>query len=60
MADIAYRTADVDGLTVFYREAGTPDAATLVLLHGNGGKRHRGPAGEHGVQAASTSGELAS
>jgi pimeloyl-ACP methyl ester carboxylesterase len=22
MADIAYRTADVDGLTVFYREAG--------------------------------------
>jgi pimeloyl-ACP methyl ester carboxylesterase len=34
MADIAYRTADVDGLTVFYREAGAPDAATLVLLHG--------------------------
>ena len=34
MADIAYRTADVDGLTVFYREAGEPDAATLVLLPG--------------------------
>jgi pimeloyl-ACP methyl ester carboxylesterase len=34
MAGIAYRTADVDGLTVFYREAGPPDAATLVLLHG--------------------------
>jgi pimeloyl-ACP methyl ester carboxylesterase len=34
MADIAYRTADVDGLTVFYREAGAPDAPTLVLLHG--------------------------
>ena len=34
MADIAYRTADVDGLTVFYREAGEPDAPTLVLLHG--------------------------
>jgi pimeloyl-ACP methyl ester carboxylesterase len=34
MADIAYRTADVDGLTVFYREAGEPDAPTLVLLRG--------------------------
>ena len=34
MADIAYRTADVDGFTVFYREAGAPDAPTLVLLHG--------------------------
>ena len=34
MADIAYRTADVDGLTVFYRGAGAPDAPTLVLLHG--------------------------
>jgi pimeloyl-ACP methyl ester carboxylesterase len=34
MADIAYRTADVDGLTVYYREAGAPDAPTLVLLHG--------------------------
>jgi len=34
MADIAYRTADVDGLTVFYRQAGAADAPTLVLLHG--------------------------
>ena len=34
MPDIAYRTADVGGLTVFYREAGAPDAPTLVLLHG--------------------------
>jgi pimeloyl-ACP methyl ester carboxylesterase len=34
MPDIAYRTADVDGLTVFYREAGPRDAPTLVLLHG--------------------------
>ena len=34
MADIAYRTADVGGLTVFYREAGARDAPTLVLLHG--------------------------
>src|SRR5258708_35393984 len=34
MADIAYRTADVDGQSVFYREAGASDAPTLVLLHG--------------------------
>jgi pimeloyl-ACP methyl ester carboxylesterase len=34
MADIAYRTADVDGLTVFYRETGAADAPALVLLHG--------------------------
>ncbi|MGO9781675.1 MAG: alpha/beta fold hydrolase [Streptosporangiaceae bacterium] len=34
MADIAYRTADADGLTVFYREAGAADAPTLLLLHG--------------------------
>jgi pimeloyl-ACP methyl ester carboxylesterase len=34
MADIAYRTADVDGLRAFYREAGASDAPTLVLLHG--------------------------
>jgi pimeloyl-ACP methyl ester carboxylesterase len=34
MADIAYRTADVDGLTVFYREAGASGGPTLVLLHG--------------------------
>jgi pimeloyl-ACP methyl ester carboxylesterase len=34
MAEVAYRTADVDGLTVFYREAGPAGAPTLVLLHG--------------------------
>jgi pimeloyl-ACP methyl ester carboxylesterase len=34
MADIAYRSADVDGVTVFYREAGPAHAPTLVLLHG--------------------------
>ena len=34
MTDIAYRTADVDGLSVFYREAGAPAAPTLLLLHG--------------------------
>jgi pimeloyl-ACP methyl ester carboxylesterase len=34
MTDVAYRTADVDGRAVFYREAGAPDAPTLLLLHG--------------------------
>ena len=34
MTDIGYKTADVDGLTVFYREAGPADAPTLLLLHG--------------------------
>jgi len=29
-----YRTAQVDGLSIFYREAGPKDAPTLVLLHG--------------------------
>ena len=29
-----YRTADVDGFKVFYREAGTAGAPKLVLLHG--------------------------
>ncbi len=29
-----YRTAAVDGLTLFYREAGDPKAPTLLLLHG--------------------------
>jgi len=34
MTDVAYRSADVDGLKVFYREAGAPEAPTLLLLHG--------------------------
>jgi pimeloyl-ACP methyl ester carboxylesterase len=34
MPPITYRTADVDGLNIFYREAGRADAPTLLLLHG--------------------------
>jgi pimeloyl-ACP methyl ester carboxylesterase len=34
VAPIRYRTADVDGFKVFYREAGPADAPKLLLLHG--------------------------
>ena len=33
-ATMHYRTAKVDGLEIFYREAGAPDRPTLLLLHG--------------------------
>src|SRR5882724_11717472 len=29
-----YRTIQIDGLSIFYREAGPKDATTLLLLHG--------------------------
>jgi dipeptidyl aminopeptidase/acylaminoacyl peptidase len=29
-----YRTVQIDGLSIFYREAGAKDAPTLILLHG--------------------------
>jgi pimeloyl-ACP methyl ester carboxylesterase len=31
---IAYKSIDTDGISVFYREAGTPGAPKLLLLHG--------------------------
>ena len=34
MTTINYRTTDVEGLKVFYREAGRADAPMLLLLHG--------------------------
>src|ERR1700755_683874 len=34
MTTIKYRTADVDGFKVFFREAGPADAPKLLLLHG--------------------------
>ncbi len=32
--DVAYKTVTIDGLDVFYREAGNPDKPTILLLHG--------------------------
>jgi pimeloyl-ACP methyl ester carboxylesterase len=34
MPPVNYRNVVVDGLSVFYREAGRPDAPVLLLLHG--------------------------
>ena len=34
MSRVSYRTIAVDGLSVFYREAGPHDAPSLLLLHG--------------------------
>ena len=31
---VFHRTLDVDGLEIFYREAGPQDAPTVLLLHG--------------------------
>jgi len=33
-ASVSYRKVDVDGIGVFYREAGPKDAPTILLLHG--------------------------
>ena len=34
MGATTYKSIDVDRLSIFYREAGSPDAPTLLLLHG--------------------------
>jgi pimeloyl-ACP methyl ester carboxylesterase len=31
---VAFRTIQIDGLSIFYREAGAKNAETLLLLHG--------------------------
>ena len=31
---VAHRTVKIDGLDIFYREAGPKDAPTILLLHG--------------------------
>src|SRR5215813_3394612 len=41
MTATRYRTIDVDNLKVFFREAGPPDAPTLLLLHGYPSASHQ-------------------
>ncbi len=31
---VRYRNVEIDGQSIFYREAGSPEAPTLLLLHG--------------------------
>src|SRR4051794_15375858 len=31
---ISYHTVDIDGLNIFYREAGAANAPTVLMLHG--------------------------
>jgi pimeloyl-ACP methyl ester carboxylesterase len=33
-ARVAYRTVKIEGLDIFYREAGRKDAPVVLLLHG--------------------------
>lgn len=33
-SQVRYRSVEIDGQSVFYREAGSPDSPTLLLLHG--------------------------
>lgn len=33
-ASVSYKTVQIDGLSIFYREAGNPSKPTLLLLHG--------------------------
>ena len=34
MLKVSFRKVDVDGLDIFYREAGSKDAPAILLLHG--------------------------
>jgi pimeloyl-ACP methyl ester carboxylesterase len=34
VSGVSYRTVEVEGLEIFYREAGNPQRPTIVLLHG--------------------------
>jgi pimeloyl-ACP methyl ester carboxylesterase len=37
---VHYRSMDIQGISLFYREAGSPEAPTVLLLHGFGASSH--------------------
>ncbi|NHZ93752.1 alpha/beta fold hydrolase [Massilia sp. CCM 8733] len=37
---VHYKTMDIEGVQLFYREAGSPDAPAVLLLHGFGASSH--------------------
>jgi pimeloyl-ACP methyl ester carboxylesterase len=39
-SQVHYRTAEIQGVSLFYREAGPTDAPTVLLLHGFGASSH--------------------
>ncbi|NUP05889.1 MAG: alpha/beta hydrolase [Polyangiaceae bacterium] len=41
LPEVSYRHADIDGLDLFYREAGPKDAPTILLLHGFPSSSHQ-------------------
>ncbi len=41
LAKVSYKTLEVNGVEVFYREAGKPENPTLVLLHGFPSSSHQ-------------------
>lgn len=40
MSVVEYKTTDVDGVNIFYRESGKPTLPTILLLHGHGSSSH--------------------
>lgn len=52
-AKVKYRTVDVEGIEIFYREAGDRDAPTILLLHGFPSSSHEF---RHLIPALATSG----
>ena len=41
MGNVLHKATDIDGLSIFYREAGSPGAPKLVLLHGFPASSHQ-------------------
>ncbi|MCC6071780.1 alpha/beta fold hydrolase [Massilia sp. GCM10020059] len=40
LSNVHHKTMEVQGVSVFYREAGSPDAPDILLLHGFGASSH--------------------